>query len=147
MSEEHEGEYSLTKIRAKLKPSRLIGILEAVDHIRDTRHTAWIKVMFRINKAVKAVLDEYGVVGLYRAFYYSYSKRLWKYLNKYPEAVWGKYIKATRDYYIDTCDLRADVLDKVAEAIVEAIKEMQEELARMEEEGDGGKGAEADNTG
>jgi len=132
MSTDPKDEYSIRKLRAKLDPSRLAGILESVDHIRDDRQTRWLKVMFRLNKAVRVVLDRHGIVGMYRIFYYDYSKSLWKLLSKYPESVWNKHAQIVFNYYTNLYNLKEDVLKDVTEVTVKTIKEIFEEWGVIE---------------
>jgi hypothetical protein len=146
MEELPRGEVALKKLKAKLTPSRLVAVLEAVDNIRYTRHTAWLRVMFRINDGVRGVLDKRGVVGTFRVFYYDFSKTLWKFLSRYQEDVWDRYIDAIKKYYVDVFALDPAILDEVADATTKVIRQIYEELEKLEAEKRGGKRAEADNT-
>jgi hypothetical protein len=121
-------ELTIKKMVARLNPSTLGAIMADAHHVRVARTTAWMKIMFRLNKAVREVVDKHGVTGMVRVGYYDYSKSLWKFLSEYPESVWDRYIKANFDYYVQAHQLNPNVLKDVTDVTVKAIKEILSEV-------------------
>lgn len=121
-------ELSIKKMQDRINPATLGAVLADAHPVRVKRQTAWMRIMFRLNNAVKPVLDKSGVTGIIRTMYFDYSKALWKFLSKYPESVWGRYIKANMDYYEQAHQLNHEVLVKVTDATVKAIKEIFNEV-------------------
>jgi hypothetical protein len=119
---------SIKKMQARINPATLGAIYSDSHLVRVKRQTAWMRIMFRINRAVKPVLDENQITGIIRVLYFDFSHALWKFLSKYPESVWDRYIKATTDYYEQAHQLRRDVLDKLTDATVKTIKEIFREV-------------------
>jgi hypothetical protein len=129
-------ELTIKKMVARLNPSTLGAIMADSHPVRVVRQTAWMKIMFRLNKVVRGVVDKHGVTGIMRMGYYDYSRSLWKFLSIYPESVWDRYIKAVFDYYVQAHQLNPDVLKDVTDVTVKAIKEI---LGEVEVEKVGGK--------
>jgi hypothetical protein len=91
----------IERLKAKTKPDTLAAIFQNVHAIRLSRQIPWTRIVLRINREVKPILDKYGVVGAIRPMYYDYWRSLWKFLSKYTENVWDRYIEAVRYYYIE----------------------------------------------
>jgi hypothetical protein len=121
-------ELAIKKTIARINPSTLGAIFTDVHPVRVVRQTAWMKIMFRLNKAVREVVDKHGVTGMVRVGYYDYSKSLWKFLSVYPESVWDRYIKSIFDFYVQAHQLDPDVLKDVTDVTVKAIKEILGEV-------------------
>jgi hypothetical protein len=118
---------SIKKLIARSNPSTIGAIIADSHEVKIERMTAWMKICFRLNKAVKPVVDKYGITGMVRVGYYDYSKSLWKFLSQYPENVWDRFIKAKFDYYVQAHGLRPDILKEVTDVTVKAIKEILSE--------------------
>jgi hypothetical protein len=119
---------SIKKLIARSNPSTIGAIIADSHEIKIERMTAWVKICFRLNEAVKPVVDKYGITGMVRVGYYDYSKSLWKFLSKYPENVWDRYIKAVFDYYVQAHQLNPDVLKEVTDVTVKTIREIFSEV-------------------
>jgi len=119
-------EYSIMKMRVKTKPETLVTILRDVRPISLTRQEVWLRIMDRINRAVSSLLDGRGVVGMVRVMYHDYAKTLWKWLKKYPEHLWDKFVEAETHYYARVHGLSEEVLGEVAEVVKKVIRELLE---------------------
>jgi len=139
-------DYTVERVKARTKPTTIGLILYDVHEVRIKRHLTWIEIMYRLDEAVHEVMDRRGITGVNRLTYHGYAKKLWKYLSRYPEKVWDKYISSVKEFYLSAHDADPDVLDEVTDAAVKAIKEILEEMrkvmrAKEEEAGVGGEGA------
>jgi hypothetical protein len=119
---------SIKKLIARSNPSTLGAIIFDSHEIKITRMTVWVRICYRLNSAVRPILDKYGITGTLRIGYYDYSKSLWKFLSRYPESVWDRYIKAKFDYYVQAHQLDPEVLREVTDVTVKTIKEIFSEV-------------------
>jgi hypothetical protein len=128
MSRIKSEESSIKKLIARSNPSTIGAIIADSHEIKIERMTAWVKICFRLNNAVKPVIDKHGITGIARVNYYDYSKSLWKFLSKYPENVWDRYIKAVFDYYVQAHQANPDVLKEITDVTVKTIREIFSEV-------------------
>jgi hypothetical protein len=119
---------SIERLKVRTKPETVALILKEVQPLQLTRQIPYVQIMFRINRAVKSVLDRLGIAGGLRPGYYAYSKSLWKFLSKYTENVWDRYIDAVTRYYIEAHQLNPKILDEVASVTVKTIREIVSEV-------------------
>jgi hypothetical protein len=132
MSEEDKGtsreELILERLRRRTNPSTLGQIITDIHPVQVKRQTAWMKIHFKLDKATKPILDKHGITGVIRPIYFDYPRSLWKFLSKYPESVWDRYIEAIRYYYINAHQLKPEVIDELTTATVKVIKELFSEV-------------------
>jgi|GEM_PF-4897710 len=135
-------ELSLKKLVARSNPTTLSAIIADSTEVKLKKMSAWVRICYRLNRAVKPIVDKHGITGMIRVGYYDYSKSLWKFLTKYPESVWDRYIKAKFDYYVQAHQLNPEVLKEVTDVTVKTIKEILSEVGVEkvggEETGDSG---------
>ena len=135
-------ELSIKKLIARSNPSTLSAIIADSTEVKLRKMSAWVRICYKLNKAVKPIVDKYGVAGMVRVGYYDYSKSLWKFLTRYPESVWDRYIKANFDYYVQAHQLNPEVLKEVTDVTVKTIREIlsgvEVEAVGSDEVGDSG---------
>jgi hypothetical protein len=127
--------YTIERVKARTKPSTVAVILEDVRPVQIERTIPWMRIQLRVNNVVRSVIDKHGVTGFMRTLYYDYWRSLWKFLSKYRENVWDKYVEATKQLYITIHNLDPKILDEATDAILKTFREIFGEL-----EGGGGGG-------
>jgi ACT domain-containing protein len=143
LSEEEKLRELLEWLKARTNPETIAMILKDVRPISLKRTTRWVRIFLNLNKVVRPIVDKHGVTGVARSTYYDYSKTLWKWLSKYPENLWPKFIDASRAYYIEVLGAKSEVLDEITPEAVRVIREVKEQLRRGSL---GSEGAEAGHT-
>jgi hypothetical protein len=98
----------------------------------------WDLMIVKVEKAIKEVLDRYGVTGTFRITYYDCGRKLFSSLLKYPERAWEKLIVPIREYYVNKEGVKQEVVDKVIEMVVQVTKEIKYEPVAVEDGGQKG---------
>jgi hypothetical protein len=143
LGEEERLRELLEWLKARTNPETIAMILKDVRAVSLKRTTRWVIIFGRLNRVVRPIVDKYGVTGIPRSTYYDYSKTLWKWLSKYPETLWDKFIDISKEYYVEALGADAEILDAITPEAVRVIREVKEQLRRGSL---GSEGAEAGHT-
>jgi len=119
-----KNQLSWEKLVAKTNPATVGAILFDTRKVYLKRRRVWFAICAMLNDEVRAVLDKHGVTGTYRMIYYDFSKSLWKYLSKYPEKLWDKYVDSVTDFYVKTHDIDKDVALEIVDRVIKKAKEI-----------------------
>jgi len=133
LSEVTDAEERIHRYKAKRNPLTLGAVLADVEKVAEQRWKGVATLHAQIDKAVKRIVNEGGILGCERVTYYNFARRLFALIKNKPPQTWNDFIEGELLVFIKGYRLRRDLLEKIRDAIVALTREWREK--RESEEG------------
>jgi hypothetical protein len=132
--EEKDIDEQLKLWELKTNPATVGAILADGRAVMVERLKRYSRPVWIVRKAIVPILNKHGVTGWHRMPYYDLVQTLWKWLKKYPEKLWGKYIGAIVGFYMTIFELDEKIVDEIVDVAVKTIREVLKEYNKAKEE-------------
>jgi hypothetical protein len=133
LSEVKEAEERLQRYKSKINPLTLGAIFADVQKVAEKRWKGAASLHAQMDKTVKRIVSEGGILGSERLTYYNFGRRLFALIKNKPPQTWNDFIEGELLTYTKGYKLRRELLEKIKDAIVALTREWQEK--RESEEG------------
>jgi hypothetical protein len=126
MSEITSVEERIQRYKAKRNPLTLGAVIADVEKVAQQRWKGAAAVHTEMDKILKKIVGEAGILGAERLTYYNFGRRLFAVLKNKPLQTWDAFIEGELLAYEKGYRLRRDILEKIKDAIVAFTKEWLE---------------------
>jgi len=128
MGEVKSAEERIKKYKAKVNPMTLGAVIADANRVQVERWKFWVPLLTEIEKAVKRILDEDGLLGGMRVTYQDFARELFGQIRTKPDSQWsafkeGLIVKYSKGYRADP-----KLLEKISGEVFTLTKDWLEKM-------------------
>jgi hypothetical protein len=132
LSKVKEAEERLQRYKSKINPLTLGAIFADVQKVAEKRWKGAASLHAQMDKTVKKIVSEAGIIGSERITYYNFARRVFALIKNKPPQTWNDFIEGELLVFIKGYRLRRDLLEKIRDAIVALTREWREKMESEE---------------